>query len=118
MLTSVIPFDGEVLMHLLYAQVHRLPTPPSARVASLGTEVDAVLMKGLAKDPASRWASATEFVDALESALSAPPAEVLAKTMVMATSVESTRQLTKRGAPHPPTAETVMLEHEPIASAS
>ncbi|TMF69539.1 MAG: serine/threonine protein kinase, partial [Chloroflexi bacterium] len=117
MLTGVIPFDGEGLMELLYAQVHRLPTPPSARVASLGTEVDAVLMKGLAKDPASRWASATEFVDALESALSAPPAEVLAKTMVMAPPVASTRRLTKRGAPPPPPAETVLFDPETVAVA-
>ncbi|TMF34025.1 MAG: hypothetical protein E6I30_06980 [Chloroflexi bacterium] len=117
MLTGVIPFDGEGLMELLYAQVHRLPTPPSARVASLGTEVDAVLMKGLAKDPASRWASATEFVDALESALAAPPAEVLAKTMVMAPPVASTRRLTKRGAPPPPPAETVLFDPETVAVA-
>src|SRR5437870_11361141 len=79
MLTGVIPFDGEGLMELLYAQVHRLPTPPSARVASLGTEADAVLMKGLAKDPAARGAPATEFVDALDAALSAPPAAVRGK---------------------------------------
>ena len=117
MLTGVIPFDGEGLMELLYAQVHRLPTPPSARVASLGTEVDAVLMKGLAKDPASRWASATEFVDALESALSAPPAEVLAKTMVMAPPVASTRRLTKRGAAPPPPAETLLFDPETVAVA-
>src|SRR5256886_15154672 len=117
MLTGVIPFDGEGLMELLYAQVNRLPTPPSARVASLGTEVDAVLMKGLAKDPASRWASATEFVDALESALSAPPAEVLATTMVMAPPVASTRRLTKRGAAPPPPAETVLFDPETVAVA-
>src|SRR2546428_12684755 len=117
MLTGVIPFDGEGLMELLYAQVHRLPTPPSARVASLGTEVDAVLMKGLAKDPASRWASATEFVDALDSALSAPPADVLAQTMVMAPPVASTRRLTKRGAPPPPPAETGLFDPQTVAAA-
>src|SRR5205809_4073106 len=105
MLTGVIPFDGEALMELLYAQVHRYPQPPSARQAALGPAVDAAIMKGLAKDPASRWASATEFVDALESALAAPPAEVLAKTMVMAPPVASTRRLTKRGAAPPPPAE-------------
>jgi len=31
MLTGVIPFDGEGLMELLYAQVHREPPPPSSR---------------------------------------------------------------------------------------
>src|SRR5438876_4789820 len=76
MLTGVIPFDGEGLMELLYAQVHRLPTPPSARVASLGTEVDAALMKALAKHPASRWASATGFAAALAWARSSPHPQV------------------------------------------
>src|SRR5881392_1929604 len=65
MLTGVIPFDGEALMELLYAQVHRYPSPPSSRNPALSPEVDGVLMKGLAKDPAARWNSCTEFVDAL-----------------------------------------------------
>ena len=72
MLTGVIPFDGEGLMELLYAQVHREPTPPSARNAALGPEVDAVIMRGLAKDPAARWDSCTQFVDALAAALASP----------------------------------------------
>src|SRR5690242_10586886 len=54
MLTGVIPFDGEALMELLYAQVHREPVPPSSRYPDLGAPVDAVNMCGLAKDPAAR----------------------------------------------------------------
>ncbi|HKV87173.1 MAG TPA: serine/threonine-protein kinase, partial [Candidatus Dormibacteraeota bacterium] len=64
MLTGVIPFDGEALMELLYAQVHRYPSPPSARLAALGPAVDAAVMRGLAKNPTDRWPSCTEFVDA------------------------------------------------------
>src|SRR5215471_18887280 len=59
MLTGVIPFDGEALMELLYAQVHREPAAPSRRNAALSTRVDAAIMRGLAKDPAARWESAT-----------------------------------------------------------
>ncbi|HUY73394.1 MAG TPA: serine/threonine-protein kinase [Candidatus Dormibacteraeota bacterium] len=65
MLTGVIPFDGEALMELLYAQVHREPPPPSSRNRSLGPRVDAVMMRGLAKDPNARWESCTAFVRAL-----------------------------------------------------
>jgi len=75
MLTGVIPFDGEALMELLYAQVHREPVPPSSRYPDLGAPVDAVIMRGLAKDPAARWESCTAFVDALAAALAATPAE-------------------------------------------
>src|SRR5579864_2895999 len=83
MLTGVIPFDGEALMELLYAQVHRYPVPPSARMSALGPGVDAVIMRGLAKDPEARWASSAAFVDALALALSEKPAPVVERTAVM-----------------------------------
>src|ERR1700720_775944 len=84
MLAGVIPFDGEGLMELLYAQVHRDPLPPSVRDASLGPDVDAVIMRGLAKDPAARWESCTAFVDALAAALALPVgAAATARTVVL-----------------------------------
>jgi len=92
MLTGVIPFDGEALMELLYAQVHRYPSAPSARDQSLGPEVDAVIMRGLAKNPSDRWESCTAFVDALEAALAVTPAAA-GGTMVMAPRVVATRPL-------------------------
>jgi serine/threonine protein kinase len=83
MLTGVIPFDGEGLMELLYAHVHREPAPPSARNHSLGPRVDAVIMRGLAKDPAARWESCTAMVDALSAALTRRPEPPVARTVVM-----------------------------------
>ena len=115
MLTGVIPFDGEALMELLYAQVHRLPAAPSSRDAELGPEVDAVLLKGLAKDPAARWESATEFVDALAAALVPPPAKVLARTVVMAPPLAPARPSTRRsGRATPPPPETMMFDAETV----
>jgi hypothetical protein len=73
MLTGAIPFDGEGVLEMLYAHVHREPIPPSARNASLGALVDAVIMRGLAKDPNARWLTCAEFVDALTAALAAAP---------------------------------------------
>ncbi len=84
MLAGVIPFDGEGLMELLYAHVHREPAPPSARNPSLGPRVDAVIMRGLAKDPAARWDSCTAMVDALGAALTRRPEPAVARTVVMA----------------------------------
>jgi len=88
MLTGVIPFDGEALMELLYAHVHREPMPPSSRYPDLGPDVDSVIMRGLAKDPAARWESCTAFVDALETALVVPAPN--GATMLMGSSVAST----------------------------
>lgn len=100
MLTGVIPFDGEGLMELLYAQVHREPSPPSARNPSLGPEVDAVVMRGLAKDPAARWESCTQFVDALAAALASPAtAAAPDKTVVLRPgALPATRPLAPRRA--------------------
>src|SRR5438445_6112081 len=94
MLTGVIPFDGEGLMEVLYAQVHRDPLPPSARNSALHPQVDAVIMRGLAKDPAARWESSTEFVDALEAALAGRFEPAMARTVVMAPPVVATVPLT------------------------
>ena len=92
MLTGVIPFDGEGLMELLYAQVHREPPVPSWRNPSLGPRVDAAIMRGLAKDPAARWESCTAFIDALSAAVT--PREVgIASTMVMAPPAATTTPL-------------------------
>ena len=94
MLAGVIPFDGEALMELLYAQVHRYPSAPSARDQSLSPQVDAVIMRGLAKNPSERWESCTAFVDALEAALKNEPAPAaMAPTMVMAPPVAATRPI-------------------------
>src|SRR6266851_3931290 len=93
MLTGSIPFDGEGLMEVLYAQVHRDPPLPSARNRSLSPQVDAVVMRGLAKDPAARWESCTAFVDALAAALAGKSDPGVARTLVMTPAVASTLPL-------------------------
>src|SRR6266852_5403137 len=93
MLTGSIPFDGEGSMEVLYAQVHRDPPLPSARNSSLSPQVDAVVMRGLAKDPAARWESCTAFVDALAAALAGKTDPGVARTLVMAPAVASTLPL-------------------------
>jgi hypothetical protein len=105
MLTGVIPFDGEALMELLYAQVHREPISPTARMPTLHVAVDAVIMRGLAKDPAARWPSCTAFVDALEAALKGvSPAPALAAAPVVAKTMVA-----------PPVASTVPIAKAAVA---
>jgi serine/threonine protein kinase len=82
MLTGMIPFDGEALMELLYAQVHRDPPLPSSRNTTLSPDVDAVIMRGLAKDPEARWPSSAAFVEALGAALERT--EAVAPTVAVA----------------------------------
>jgi serine/threonine protein kinase len=90
MLTGVIPFDGEALLELLYAQVHREPVKPSSRNPLLDDKVDEVIMRGLAKDPEARWETCTSFVDALDAALQGKSAPLVASVKLPATAVDST----------------------------
>ena len=110
MLTGVIPFDGEGLMELLYAHVHREPVPPSARNSALSPRVDAVIMRGLAKDPGARWETCTAMIDALGAALARRPEPAVARTVVIAPS--STRPLASPMAP-PTVAPPAVDDGEP-----
>jgi eukaryotic-like serine/threonine-protein kinase len=121
MLTGVIPFDGLALMELLYAQVHREPQLPSSRYPSLGPEVDSVIMRGLAKDPAARWESSSAFVDALSAAMNGAPAPALAPTMVMAPPVVASTVPIAAVAPpiaRKPAAATVAMAYPMPAAAA
>ncbi len=69
LLTGAVPFESEGVLELLYAHVHREPPPATERKPELGPEVDAVLLRGLAKDPAARWESCADLVDSLAAAL-------------------------------------------------
>ena len=62
------PFEGD--LPAAQARQHiESPVPPASEVSALPKAVDAVLERGLAKDPAARPATATEFVDDLRAAL-------------------------------------------------
>src|SRR5580704_7204772 len=81
MLTGAIPFEGEGVLELMYAHVHRDPPAPSSRNAAMTLSVDAVMMRGLAKDPQARWGSCEAFVIALSAALAGALAPAVDKTV-------------------------------------
>ncbi len=57
--------EGEVVKRVLDAHAD----PPSTIVPSLPKELDAIVLRGLARDPAQRFATAREMARALEKAL-------------------------------------------------
>ncbi len=71
MLTGHLPFSEGGVLEVMYAQVNRMPPPPSSFNADLSAAVDTVLLKGMAKDPKARWAACGDMVSALEKALEA-----------------------------------------------
>src|SRR6266705_976869 len=82
MLTGEFPFQEEGVLEDLYAHVHKAPPAPSTRNEKVGPRADAVILRGLAKDPNARWESCESFVAALAVALEAPAAGA-DKTVVM-----------------------------------
>ncbi len=66
LLTGAVPFDGETAVTIALKQVSAVPPPPSALNPAVPPELDAVVGRALAKDPAERFADAGEFLVALE----------------------------------------------------
>jgi eukaryotic-like serine/threonine-protein kinase len=66
LLTGTVPFDGETAVTIALKQVSATPPPPSALNPAVPAELDAVVARALAKDPAERFADADEFLGALE----------------------------------------------------
>ena len=69
MLVGKPPFTSGNAAVLLRDHVVRPPVPPSHLRPSLPKEVDAIVLKALAKDPALRYRKATEVGDALTKTL-------------------------------------------------
>jgi eukaryotic-like serine/threonine-protein kinase len=94
LLTGSRPFEAEHFAAQARAHVEDPPPPASTRAPELSRAVDAVLERGLAKDPEDRWPSASAFVDALERTLDEA-----------AEPTKPTRRLRGGSAPPPPPKE-------------
>ena len=65
MLCGRPPFEAETEYDLMQAHIAQPPEPLSGRVAGLPAEVNAALMRALAKNPAERFESVERFAQAL-----------------------------------------------------
>ena len=68
LLAGQVPFDAETPVTVALMQVNETPVPPGQRNPEVPPALDAVVMRGLEKDPARRFADADEFIAALEAA--------------------------------------------------
>jgi serine/threonine-protein kinase len=72
LLVDRTPFEGDPET-VIDAQVRSVPAPPSRRNRALPPAVDAVLLRGLAKDQHRRWATCSDLAGALARALAVEP---------------------------------------------
>ncbi len=92
-LTGQVPFEGDSAVSVALKQVSERPRPPSQLNPAVPPALDAVVLKALAKDPANRYATADEFLAALDEAEANPYA-----------ASGTTAAYAAAGAPEPPAA--------------
>jgi eukaryotic-like serine/threonine-protein kinase len=71
-LTRRVPFDADTPVAVALKQVSEQAPPPSRLNPRVPPALDAVVLKALAKDPANRFASAEQFLAALDAAEADP----------------------------------------------
>jgi len=70
MLTGRVPFTGDSPTAIINGHLHLPPTPPSRLTAFVTPQVEAVVLRALAKNPQERFGSAQEMAWALAQAAS------------------------------------------------
>lgn len=72
MCTGLLPFSGNTTEEVINQHLHMMPASPVSANPLIEPELAAVIMHSLAKNPASRFPSASLMVDAVATALKIP----------------------------------------------
>jgi serine/threonine protein kinase len=79
LLTGALPFEAADNYGLIIQHVNATPVPPSEHAPNLPADIDAVVLRALAKQPEERFPTMSMLAAAFEKALtSAPTARILA----------------------------------------
>ena len=108
LLTGQTPFDGDTPVEIAMKHLSATPRPPSQIRRDVPRDLDMVVMRALAKDPAARYQSADEMNADLERAVRGAP--VAAATTDFATQIMS-------AIPAAPVADTAATMIAPAAGA-
>ncbi|BBY23745.1 Stk1 family PASTA domain-containing Ser/Thr kinase [Mycobacterium stomatepiae] len=98
MLTGEPPFTGDSPVSVAYQHVREDPVPPSKRHAGISPDLDAVVLKALAKNPDNRYQTAAEMRADLVRVHNGEPPEA----PKVFTDAERTSMLTSVGPGHSP----------------
>ena len=66
MLTGKVPFTGDSAIEIAMKHVNDAPAPPSTLRPEISPELDQIVLRALAEDPAGRYQTAEEFIEDLE----------------------------------------------------
>ena len=73
MFTGQVPFEAELPLDIARMHMTDPPRPPRELRPAISPELEAVILKALAKEPEERYASGAALADALDRALQAKP---------------------------------------------
>jgi serine/threonine-protein kinase len=65
MVTGQPPFKGSSVMEVLWCQANVPPRAPRLLAPDVSPELEAIILKALAKDPDKRYSNAQEMADAI-----------------------------------------------------
>ena len=119
LLTGKPPFEGDSPVSLAYQHVRATPVPPSQVDPLVSTQMDAIVLKALAKNPADRYQSAQEMHDDIARLLAGqkvqavipPPVEDEAPTQAVL-AADKTQVLPPRGGAAKQPARALEAEEE------
>ena len=107
LLTAQPPFTGESAVAIAYQHVSEIPVAPSQIEAGLSPEIDAVVLRALAKRVEDRYQTASEFRADVERAIVGAPVTAAVPAIVEEhTSVMPIVEATGAEAPHRSAAKT------------
>ncbi len=119
MVTGRLPFEAETALSLALKHISEEPTPPRDYRPDLPQEVEAVILRTLAKSPKDRYPTALALVDDLYRAWNLgdamPPPSLANKTSGLTPPPPATTPPPPTTSPpaSPPAAETEEPEHKP-----
>ena len=90
LLTGKPPFTGDSPVSIAYQHVSEMPTPPSQVDPGVTPEIDAVVLRALAKSPDDRYQTAAEFRADVERAIAGSPVTAAVPMIT----IDQTQQLT------------------------
>jgi serine/threonine-protein kinase len=115
MLTGRVPFDGERPMTVAMKQVNEPPVPPRIYEPGVPIELDAVVLKALAKRPGDRYRTAEEFRGALlDIRGSLEGGTAMTRAFAAAPATAATRVMPQAPPPPPPPPRTARTRVAPI----
>jgi len=86
--TGVLPFHGQSFVAIMMHHIHTLPTPPMLINPHIPAALSEVILRAIAKDPSTRFATASLLADALAEACSIKQTPLLTLNKTQAESTE------------------------------